>query len=685
MRQANEGIDYTSRDYNTIKQSLLTKLSQIMPEYTDRSETDAGIVIIELLASALDALHYYNDRVANEMFLPSLVLEEDALKWCEILGYSPHSATSSEIMQTFVAPYTIESREVTVNEKYVNEQGNIDFRKVTKTEQVEVYSDTDTIIPKGTAVKTEETTDKTGVYFETTEELIIPKGTKSAQVRIVEGTTQNEILGVSNGEKAQRFYLKYNSVIKDSIKVYVTNIENNEGTSELWKRVDDFFNSSSTDKHFKVISLGNTSIIVFGDGSNGCIPNKDAQISAEYRVGGGIKGNVEPYTINTIASPCKAIETFNAGLPVVLGKDAESLEEIKINAPRHNRTKWGALTLQDFADVVLTHFNEVKFAKALRSETNIDDVDIYVLSEGENPNRVDTVNKRVNFFVKTSEEPKEINYINGEGKEVVIPLRGTVADSEPHYYLANSELGIYALKNIPYSANYSMVNVVGYNYRSSINLAPVFTDNYSMFNCVNNSWTNYYIYDPSEFNQGTLGNSIAKLFRENPDNSDDSEFGYKVVGTGNVNIKCVKPIRINVVYNIIVGYSYDPTQVNKLVTQAVESYFALGNYPIGETIYAMDLVKYVMQNVEGVSSFFPHIMSLAVDANGTLIIKSNKYAVDVKGDLLLIDSYKDDLTVNQEVLAELDTSTAEEINEEGIIPLNSNEIPVLISISSKIM
>ena len=41
-RQATEGVNYTSRDYSTIKQDMLDKLTQIMPEYTDRSETDAG-------------------------------------------------------------------------------------------------------------------------------------------------------------------------------------------------------------------------------------------------------------------------------------------------------------------------------------------------------------------------------------------------------------------------------------------------------------------------------------------------------------------------------------------------------------------------------------------------------------------------------------------------------------------
>lgn len=687
-RKITEGVDYTSRDYSTIKQSLLDKLSQIMPEYTDRSETDAGIVILELLASALDSLHYYNDRVANEMFLSSLELEENALKWCEILGYSPRSATSAEFMQTFVAPYTIEEQEVIKLEPYVDENGETKYTQIFVTENKEIYSDKDTIIPKGTIVKTEETIEKVAVYFETAEELVIPKGTKSANVRIVEGVSQTEVLGTSDGSKAQRFYIKYDSIVKDSIKVYVTNIsEDNNGVVEVWERVDDFFNSSSTDKHFRVVSWNNTTIVIFGDGSNGCIPPKNAQISSDYRVGGGIQGNVEPLTINTIVSQCDAVETYNAERAVVLGKDSETLSEIKVNAPRHNRTKWGAITLEDFADVVLTHFSEVKFAKAVRSSTNIDDVDIYVLSQKENPNRVDAVNKVVNFFIKADKPIDHFAYTDETGNPVSIQFNKTPPNNgEPYYFLANEELSIYKLCNIPYTTDYSSVEVtyIGSSKRL-INLQPLFSDNYSLYNCTNNSWDNYYVFDPIDFNAGGLGSKIEKLFKENPDTVDDSDFGYKAVGTGDVKILCAKPLRLNVAYKLIVGYSYDPTTVDRKVKEAIESYFALGAYPIGETIYSMDLVRYVMQNVEGVSSFFPTLMSLAVSDKGVLSLKSERYDSDVSAEMLVVDSYEDDLTVKAETLATLDASMSNELGNEGVLPLAVNEVPLVVSIDSQII
>ena len=48
-RLPTKNIDYTSRDYEAFRDLLITKLQEKMPEYTDTSETDAGIVIIEAL------------------------------------------------------------------------------------------------------------------------------------------------------------------------------------------------------------------------------------------------------------------------------------------------------------------------------------------------------------------------------------------------------------------------------------------------------------------------------------------------------------------------------------------------------------------------------------------------------------------------------------------------------------
>lgn len=67
-RNQTPNIDYTNRDYESFRQMMINKLKELMPEYTDTSETDAGIVIIEALANGLDILSLYQDNLANDLF-----------------------------------------------------------------------------------------------------------------------------------------------------------------------------------------------------------------------------------------------------------------------------------------------------------------------------------------------------------------------------------------------------------------------------------------------------------------------------------------------------------------------------------------------------------------------------------------------------------------------------------------
>ena len=56
MRKPTQNIDYTSRDYEAYRELMLQKLREKIPEYTDTSQTDAGIVLLECLANGLDIL-----------------------------------------------------------------------------------------------------------------------------------------------------------------------------------------------------------------------------------------------------------------------------------------------------------------------------------------------------------------------------------------------------------------------------------------------------------------------------------------------------------------------------------------------------------------------------------------------------------------------------------------------------
>ena len=356
-RTATSNIDYTSRDYEGFRQSIIEKLGVEMPEYTDISETDAGVVIIENVSKQLDVLSYYMDAIANETLLPTLQRRDNASKWCNILSYVPRNSTPSRVYQVFV---------------------------------LSGVQDTDTVIPSGTYVKTAQTTTEPEIVFETEQDLTIPAGKLGDEmssgdylykVSAVQGiSVDRETVGSSTGVANQSFVLNYAPVIADSLTILV-----NEGTGfEPWTKVNNFVDSGVSDKHF-TLSLDNEdkATITFGDGVFGKIPAIYTNgIYAEYRVGGGTQGNVGANTITVMDTNIALIaSTFNPATVYVRGVDKETVSEIKVNAPRASETLWGALTLKDFSNVVLLNFPDVVFATSAVNASDTDSIDIYLLTK----------------------------------------------------------------------------------------------------------------------------------------------------------------------------------------------------------------------------------------------------------------------------------------------------------------
>lgn len=356
-RKPTEGIDYVTRDYEGFKQGMIDELGIRMPEYTDRSQTDAGIVIIELLSKGLDILSYYMDAIANETLLPTLRRRGSANVWCNILSYIPRRATPSETEQVFV---------------------------------LSSVQDEDFTIPAGTQVKTKGTAIEEEVIFETLEDLVIQAGDLGDEVnssdeyiykvRAVQGVSVNsEYVGSSDGTPNQKFPLSYSPVIYSSVEVVV-----NEGDGfEPWTKVDNFIDSGPNDKHYILFYTDNNiAYVQFGDGVLGKIPTQfSGGIFASYRVGGGVVGNIGANKVVLMETPIALIaSTFNPSEVLVKGEDDETVEEIKRNAPKYPGTRWGALTLSDFEFVVLQSFPQVIFASSEVDSVDVDDIHIYLVT-----------------------------------------------------------------------------------------------------------------------------------------------------------------------------------------------------------------------------------------------------------------------------------------------------------------
>lgn len=339
----NRNIDYSTRDYEGFRQDLIDLLKQKIPEYTDFSQSDAGIVLIELLAHGLDILSYYNDVVANEVFLPTAKDRESVIKLCRLIGYELSNATPAKFYQVF----EIEPQETS-------------FR-----------------IPKGFVVKTRATDTEDSVVFELDEDLVIPAGKTGLEQNeegeylykgiVTQGyTIRDEVLGTSNGTPYQKFQLSYYPVIEDSVVIKV----NDGAIISTWEKVDNFIDSKADSKVYKILvdDMGRLTV-EFGSGRSGRIPNEIINgILATYRVGGGEIGNVGIGMITEFDQKIAGLKaTFNPYEPLEYGHEQESIETARIKAPAQLRTLWRAVTRQDYEDLAIQYPHVLK-ASAVEGE-----------------------------------------------------------------------------------------------------------------------------------------------------------------------------------------------------------------------------------------------------------------------------------------------------------------------------
>jgi hypothetical protein len=347
-------IDYSRRDFQSIKEELLTFLKERFPNtWRDFYESQMGMAWLELVAYAFDNLSFYLDYQANESYLPTAQDRENVVKICKLVGYNLRAATAASVSVTL----TLASAETD-----------------------------DVIVPEGTSLVSEN-----GLVFEFLEEARISSGSLTGSAIITQGETKSEVF-TSDGTKFQRFTLTDRPVIDDSVSVKVNGVE--------WTKVDSVVYGDSQAQVFAVahdVDQDGVDIatIEFGDGISGAIPPNGATIESTSRIGGGIEGNVALNQINAgvegqldgvVPTQTVNVQVANPTYRGTGGEDRETIEHAKVWAPRWVSTNGRAVTEQDF-DTLASIFSDpqygaVAYAKAkLRQEIpELNTVDLYVWS-----------------------------------------------------------------------------------------------------------------------------------------------------------------------------------------------------------------------------------------------------------------------------------------------------------------
>ena len=104
-------IDYTSRDYEALREELVARIKERIPEWNGADNSDFGVVLAEAFAYLGDVANYYIDRIANESFLSTATQRESILAIAETYGYIPSGYKNATVDVTF---YNNSSSAVTI-------------------------------------------------------------------------------------------------------------------------------------------------------------------------------------------------------------------------------------------------------------------------------------------------------------------------------------------------------------------------------------------------------------------------------------------------------------------------------------------------------------------------------------------------------------------------------------------
>ena len=94
-------IDYTAKDFELMRQLMITNIKRVLPKWQDETAADIGNMLLEILAYVGDYLSYRQDFAANEAYLRTARLRTSVTRHARLLGYFPQEGCTQRTILTF--------------------------------------------------------------------------------------------------------------------------------------------------------------------------------------------------------------------------------------------------------------------------------------------------------------------------------------------------------------------------------------------------------------------------------------------------------------------------------------------------------------------------------------------------------------------------------------------------------
>jgi predicted phage baseplate assembly protein len=170
------------------------------------------------------------------------------------------------------------------------------------------------------------------------------------------GSPVTELLGSGSASTPNQ-----NFTLKQSPLTYVQAVTPNGRKSSLqvmvnsaaWTEEQSLYNQSPAAQIFDTTDLpGGTAIVQFGDGVEGAtLPTGQNNIIANYRIGIGAGGNVAAGAVTTLVDRPLGVSGVNNPMAATGGQDAQSMADIKANAPLSVLTLGRAVSITDYQNL----------------------------------------------------------------------------------------------------------------------------------------------------------------------------------------------------------------------------------------------------------------------------------------------------------------------------------------------
>lgn len=334
-------IDYTNRDFYSLREELIARVKERVPEWYGTDSSDFGVALVEAFAYMGDVISYYTDRVAHESNILTASQRSSIINLAKTYGYNPagyQAATCSLSFSNSSGSAVILPAKTQVYGRVVD--GDV-VRQIIFTSTSEV-----TVPANGSA----SVAASHGYYVSS------KSGNEASGVSDIAG----ELIGTGDGLPNQTYVLSENSVVDGSVRVFV---QNGDAFGE-WQYVLHLSDYGPSDAVFTTTTDADNYVsVVFGDGVSGAIPPVYATIKSDYVVGGGVVGNVPANTLTSLyAIPGKTLEevaiidtaiNVTNSVPATGGVNPDDLDTIKALASQSFAASQRAVTLADYTSLAL--------------------------------------------------------------------------------------------------------------------------------------------------------------------------------------------------------------------------------------------------------------------------------------------------------------------------------------------